>query len=172
MSPRAAWRLETLGFAEVHDYVGGKNDWLSFGLPRDGWAVLAADAVGDVPTCAYRDEAVDVLGRMGDEDVCVAVDGPRIVLGVVERAALERRPKARIEEQMTWAPTTVRPSEPLDELVHNMSDAGVEDALVTSSDGRLMGRLVRADAERLLDVGAERARPGQRLGRERRRVRE
>src|SRR5438309_12115020 len=33
MSPRAAWRLESVGFSEVSDYVAGKNDWMSAGLP-------------------------------------------------------------------------------------------------------------------------------------------
>ena len=36
MSPRAACRLETLGFSEVYDYVAGKADWLARGLPREG----------------------------------------------------------------------------------------------------------------------------------------
>jgi 3-mercaptopyruvate sulfurtransferase SseA len=31
MSPRAAWRLKTLGFERVYDYVGGKADWLAHG---------------------------------------------------------------------------------------------------------------------------------------------
>ncbi len=33
MSPRAAARLETLGFSRVYDYVGGKRDWLAAALP-------------------------------------------------------------------------------------------------------------------------------------------
>ncbi|MDP9404293.1 MAG: rhodanese-like domain-containing protein [Actinomycetota bacterium] len=33
MSPRAAWRLEHLGFAQVYDYVAGKVDWMAAGLP-------------------------------------------------------------------------------------------------------------------------------------------
>jgi rhodanese-related sulfurtransferase len=36
MSPRAAWRLESIGFTEVHDYVAGKADWGSAGLPLEG----------------------------------------------------------------------------------------------------------------------------------------
>lgn len=36
MSPRAASRLETLGFAHVYDYVLGKADWLARGLPTEG----------------------------------------------------------------------------------------------------------------------------------------
>src|SRR5688572_23586838 len=36
MSPRAASRLETLGFEQVYDYVAGKADWGSGGLPLEG----------------------------------------------------------------------------------------------------------------------------------------
>jgi hypothetical protein len=27
MSPRAAWRLESIGFGQVYDYAAGKADW-------------------------------------------------------------------------------------------------------------------------------------------------
>ena len=36
MSPRAAWRLETLGFAQVFDYADGKLDWMTAGLATEG----------------------------------------------------------------------------------------------------------------------------------------
>src|SRR6266851_66135 len=36
MSPRAAWRLESLGFGEVYDYVAGKLDWMAAGLRTEG----------------------------------------------------------------------------------------------------------------------------------------
>ena len=32
MSSRAAWRLESLGFGDVYDYVDGKLDWMAAGL--------------------------------------------------------------------------------------------------------------------------------------------
>ena len=35
MSPRAAWRLESFGFGQVHDYTGGKVDWQAAGLSTD-----------------------------------------------------------------------------------------------------------------------------------------
>ncbi len=40
MSPRAAWRLETLGF-DAHDYVAGNQDGLAHDLPHEGHAILA-----------------------------------------------------------------------------------------------------------------------------------
>ncbi len=36
MSPRAACRLEQLGFPEVYDYTAGKADWLAHGLETEG----------------------------------------------------------------------------------------------------------------------------------------
>ena len=36
MSPRAAWRFESLGFERVYDYVAGKADWFGAGLAREG----------------------------------------------------------------------------------------------------------------------------------------
>ena len=47
MTPRAAARLETLGFQKVYDYQGGKLDWLGAGLPREG-EDAAKPTVGDV----------------------------------------------------------------------------------------------------------------------------
>ena len=29
MSPRAAWRLDSLGFQQVYDYVAGEADWFN-----------------------------------------------------------------------------------------------------------------------------------------------
>ncbi len=36
MSPRAASRLESLGFREAYDYAAGKADWFAAGLPMEG----------------------------------------------------------------------------------------------------------------------------------------
>src|SRR5207248_2978064 len=36
MSPRAACRLDTLGFREVYDYLPGKAEWLGHGLATEG----------------------------------------------------------------------------------------------------------------------------------------
>jgi rhodanese-related sulfurtransferase len=36
MSPRAAWQLEALGFKDVYDFVSGKAEWISRGLPVEG----------------------------------------------------------------------------------------------------------------------------------------
>jgi len=48
MSPRAAWRLESLGFGEVYNYIASKVDWLAFGLPGEG-DEAATPRAGDIP---------------------------------------------------------------------------------------------------------------------------
>src|SRR6266550_4700590 len=57
MSPRAAWRLESIGFTQVYDYVAGKADWGSFGLPLEGTkGARAGEHVrADVPTCRLEE---------------------------------------------------------------------------------------------------------------------
>jgi hypothetical protein len=66
MSPRAACRLETLGFEPslVFDYVEGKAGWLANGLPREGdnaTVALAGELVdGDPPTCALDTPVADI----------------------------------------------------------------------------------------------------------------
>ena len=55
MSARAAWRLESLGFARVYRYAAGKVDWFGAGMPREGRLAAvpcAADVVRkDIVTC-------------------------------------------------------------------------------------------------------------------------
>ena len=64
MSPRAAWRLESLGFGDVYDYVAGKLDWMAAGLPTDGTNAQhprAGDvARKDVPTAQLDERLGDV----------------------------------------------------------------------------------------------------------------
>jgi hypothetical protein len=59
MSPRAASRLETLGFEQIYDYVGGKAYWLAHALPREGESAsvpYAGELVDpDPPTCRLAD---------------------------------------------------------------------------------------------------------------------
>ena len=68
MSPRAAWRLESLGFREVYDYAAGEADWFAGGLPREGRdaAIPRAGDVArrDVPTCGLDDRVGEVRERV------------------------------------------------------------------------------------------------------------
>lgn len=149
MSPRAAWRLETLGY-QTFDYVAGKQDWLAFGLPYDGYATLAGDHVtGDVATCSADDVLGDVRGLLGSTrfGMLVVLNADGIVLGRLNRAALDADEDTPVSELMHEGPTTVRPSEELEGLTERMGRADVDAILVTRSDGKLVG-LLEADVAR------------------------
>jgi hypothetical protein len=80
MSPRAAARLATLGFTRIYDYVAGKADWGSAGLPLEGESGSAepagAQARADVPRCRLDERLPAVRKRVGDAgwDTCFVVD--------------------------------------------------------------------------------------------------
>src|SRR2546426_3159536 len=106
MSPRAAWRLESLVFADVYEYVDGKLDWMAAGLPTEGTNAQqprAGDvARRDVPTCQLHECLGDVRQRVtaAGWDACVVVNDERVVLGLLRAAELGRDPALRIEEAM------------------------------------------------------------------------
>jgi hypothetical protein len=155
MSPRAAWRLEGLGFEKVYDYVPGKADWFASGLPKEG-RLATAPTIGDaarrdVPTCTLAEKAIDAWDRtrkMG-WDACVVVNKERIVLGLLREKELSSNPGAAVERVMRSGPTTFRPDVPVRKMAERMRERGARTVLVTTSDGRLVGLLYRDDAERL-----------------------
>ncbi len=68
MSPRAAARLDSLGFAKVYDYAPSKVDYLARGLPREGEKAGDSSAIEllreDVVRCGLG-ERVDQIGPRG-----------------------------------------------------------------------------------------------------------
>ncbi len=156
MSPRAAWRLESLGFTKVSDYVAGKADWLASGLPVEGkladYPRAGTVARTDIPTCRLTDRLGDLRDRTldADQNVCIVVNDDRIVLGRLRRDALRGDPGATVESVMESGPTTTRTDEPLDAITERLQGARVGSIVVTTSDGRLVGVLYRKDAERKL----------------------
>ncbi|MFC7307886.1 rhodanese-like domain-containing protein [Streptomyces monticola] len=157
LSPRAAVRLEQLGFRYVYDYAPGKADWLAAGLPREGAAaylVFAGDVARDtVPTCGYGrplDETLAQL-RAAAQDFCVVVDDDQIVLGTLSAREAEPRAGATVQDVMRQGPPTVRAGESLKPLVKRMGKRASDHVLVTDPEGRLLGALSRRDAERALE---------------------
>ncbi len=153
MSPRAAWRLETLGFQEVYDYVAGKADWAAAGLPREGTSTLepaAGDAAdGNVPTCTLGERLALVRERVREAgwDTCIVVNEERIVLGRLRRAALAADDDRTVEQAMDEGPGTIRPNVPLEAIVRRLQERNLTTTIVTTSDGRLVGVLRREEAE-------------------------
>ena len=161
MSPRAASRLESLGFEQVYDYVAGKADWGSAGLPLEGdegsKTRAGAHLRADVPTCRLDDRLHIVCERLDESgwDTCFVVDERRVVLGRLGRRAIRGREEVTAEEAMTPGPSTIRPSARLREAVERMHRQNLTNLPVTTSDGRFAGLLTLHDAEEAIRrVGA------------------
>jgi Mg/Co/Ni transporter MgtE len=149
MSARAAWRLETLGFAHVYRYQPGKDDWLVARLPMEGAPAetrTAADvARPDVPTCGLRDPVGEVAGqvRAGDWPLAVVLDERHVVLGRLRPRDLEANPEARAEEIMIEGPRTIRGTRAAAEMGAWLDERRVNGVLVTTADGELVGYVRR-----------------------------
>lgn len=156
MGPRAAWRLESLGFTQVNAYLPGKQDWFAAGLPLEGrraQVTTVAELVRDgLPTCALTDRVGDVGARVerAGWDLCVVVNGQLIVLGILRRRALQSDPQATAEEVMEPGPSTVRPNLGAEELLDRLRPRNLHTALVTTSEGGLIGMVYREDIEATL----------------------
>ena len=155
MSPRAAWRLESLGFGEVYDYVAGKLDWLSAGLPTEG-TNAARPRAGDVarkevPTARLDEKLDDVRKRVRASgwDAVVVTNNERVVLGLLRSMELDGAPELRMEQAMRPGPSTFRPNVAIREMADHMSSHNLENSPITTSDGRLVGLLYREDAIRV-----------------------
>src|SRR5438876_10705890 len=156
MSPRAAWRLESIGFTRVYDYVAGKADWGSFGLPLEGTKGARAGeyARADVPTCRLEERLQEVRHQVSAAGwaTCIVVNASGVVLGRLGRKALASAEDATVEAVMTAGPSTVRPSITLADIVERMQSQKLTSALVTRSDGTLVGVLRRSHAEAALNA--------------------
>jgi CBS domain-containing protein len=138
----------------VYDYVAGKIDWLAAGLPiegRDASKPTAKDiARSDVPTCSLGDTLGEARKRStsAGADVCVVVNETGVVLGVLGADELDGEDATRAEDAMRPGPSTFRPHVPIGEMADYMRLHDVESALITTSQGKLLGVLLREDALR------------------------
>ena len=154
MSPRAAWRLESLGFGDVYQYVAGKLDWMAAGLPTEGTNASrprAGDvARKDVPTCGLKERLGAVRDRVRGQgwNAVVVVNEQRVVLGLLRSKELDADPELLIEQAMRPGPSTFRPYVAIAEMEHFMVEHELESSPVTTSDGRLVGLLLQEDAVR------------------------
>lgn len=145
MSARAAWRLESLGFARVYRYTPGKADWLANGLPAEG-TEANGQTVGDlarrdVPTCRLGERVGDVRERVqaAGWELCVVVNERRVVLGRLRGRALAAEATTPVEQVMEEGPTTYRLDRPARETAAYLVERRVAGVLITTSDGELVG---------------------------------
>jgi CBS domain-containing protein len=157
MSPRAAWQLEAMGFRDIYDFVDGKIEWISHGLPLEGrgphFAVAGEIADRDaVLVCRMGDRLGDVARALDavPHDYCVVLNDHDIVLGRMRKKNLRGSDETAVEHVMEPGPTTVRASEPAKGLLERMRDKKVPAVIVTTNKGRLMGTVTQEALERLV----------------------
>lgn len=147
MSPRAAWRLEQLGFGAVYDYTAGKVDWLAAGQPTEGPGPQALRVVSAletaVPVCRLDDDAATAAEGAAVQGwpVCVVVNDAAVVAGrlrVDKTADDDHRPA---QEAMEAGPATIRAHDELDATLARMAERYVAVLLVTTPEGKLLGAL-------------------------------
>lgn len=159
MSPRAAWRLESLGFTDVYDFVPGKAAWLAMGWAAEG--DLAGDpTVGalarSVPVARLGETVGDAKRRCAETglDLCLVVNEAHIFMGRLRERSLQEEPTVPVEQAMEGGSSSVRPSESLNALAQRMDKRKISSVVVTDLKGRLVGALLLEDAQQALATPA------------------
>ncbi len=138
----------------MYDYRAGKLDWLAAGMPIEGQfqgrPTAGSLARTDVPTCFLDEILGPVRARVRDAgwNACVVVNEERVVLGLLRAGELDGPPERTAEQAMRPGPSTFRPHVSVVELAEFMTGHDVANSPVTTSDGRLVGLLLREDAVR------------------------
>ena len=150
MSPRAATRLEQLGF-EVYDYALSKVDWMAHGLPMEGAGAARPTALSfarhDVVTCTLDDRAKEIKQRIDASAYRFAlVLADRVVLGRIRRTGIDEAPDdTSAEVLMEPGPSTTRPHTDPGELAEQFHRSGTRTAILTTPEGELIGVVRRSD---------------------------
>jgi hypothetical protein len=136
----------------VYDYIDGKIDWMSYGLPVEGeMGPFAGSALVEVPTCQPDDDASEVADRLeaAGEERAAVVAGKTMAIGVVGFDDLRSEEAAgpRVRDRMEVIPDTIRPSVELSRL-----DERTAGRMVTTPDGVLLGAVDPEAIHRLHDV--------------------
>jgi CBS domain-containing protein len=143
--------------------VDGILDWMAAGLPTEGSpdGPRVADVVRrDVPTCRLDEPIRAVRERVREAgwNVCVVVNQEGIVMGLLREEELGRGDGEPVEAVMRPGPSTFRPHVSIGRMAHHMLDHELPNSPITTSDGRLVGILLRDDAVRV--AHGDHAHPG------------
>lgn len=149
-SARAAARLESFGFTDVHEYAPGKAAWLAEGLASDGLRrpeqriSFIADA--DVPLVPGGATIGDAMSIVGDADISIVVtdNEDRTVLGVLRPETFGLDPATPVADVVQPGPSTFRPSMTIGELVTYFRDSNEHRAIVSTLSSRWIG-LIRSE---------------------------
>jgi predicted transcriptional regulator len=162
LSPRAAARLESLGFARVYEYRPGKADWTGAGLPTEG-KLAAVPRIGqlarkDVVRARLGERVSDVAerARSAGWDTALVVNGKDILVGRLFQSELEGDPGSTVDAVMQHGPSTFRPDVDVIYMTKFMEENDLETVPVTTSDGVVIGLALKEDLEKLAnDLPAE-----------------
>ena len=138
----------------MYDYKAGKLDWAAAGLPTEGTLAERPRAGNvarrDVPTCRPDETLGSIKERVRASgfEVCVVVNEERIVLGLLRQQQLAGPDDQPAERAMRPGPSTFRPNVGIMEMAEYMVEHDVASAPITTSDGGLVGLLLRDDALR------------------------
>ena len=133
--------------------MAGKADWFAMGRPIEGTLTslprIGALADRDVPTCALGETVskVAVRAKAAGWNTSIVVDGHGVVLGRLLKKELEDGDDRSVEQVMRSGPSTFRPNVSTHEMMHYMDEHGIRTALVTDSEGTLIGLFKREQAE-------------------------
>ncbi len=105
-----------------------------------------------LPTCSLEERISEVRAKTERArwDVCVVVNPQRILLGILRAKALQSDGTATAEQVMAPGPSTVRPNVGAEEMLDRLRKSDLHTALVTTSDGELIGMAYREDIEATL----------------------
>ncbi|MBI5088052.1 MAG: hypothetical protein HZB15_04070 [Actinobacteria bacterium] len=146
LSARASSRFDQLGFTAVHDLIGGRAAWTVLGLPTEGEVADRRDAGKYLTEAASMpvDGTIADARALGAGPAPIAVvDGSGVLLGSLDRSALELPDETPVERAMIRAPGTIRPDVPLDDALEQLRDDGLAFSFVTTARGELLGVLLR-----------------------------
>ncbi len=151
MSPRAACRLDALGFTEVYDYVAGKVDWLAHNLPTAGTLADQPTAGGslrtDVPTAGPHETIGAIRARVeaSPYPFALVLDADQTLLWRLRPTTLGADPDRTALDAAEPGPSTLRPHQPLAEVAEHLRNHNLTYAIVADPEGHLLGILHRRD---------------------------
>jgi hypothetical protein len=140
---------QRLGFEPVYDYAAGKVDWMAAGRPTaraDSSERRALDAADRNPPTCGPDDLVGELTAPGGGTVLV-VNDQGVLLGRLGRETLASAQPVRAEAAMEPGRTTARSHEPLVPLLERMARRHIDEFVVTTPEGGLLGAIRRSQED-------------------------
>jgi len=116
---------------------------MAAGLPTvraDASSRRALDAADRTPPTCAPDETVGAATESQSAAAVVVINADRVVLGRLRAdTAATADPATQVEDVMEPGPATVRAHEPLAPLLRRMAERNVDEIIVSTPEGQLLG---------------------------------